>query len=441
MSLLEIEQRTLSKVTWRVLPLVVAAYFVANLDRSNISYAALQMNHDLHLTAEEFGRGAGLFSLTYLLLEIPSNLALERFGARLWIARIMISWGLISGATAWAVGPNSFIVFRLLLGAGEAGLVPGVLLYITYWFPNVLRGRAVAIFLVAAPVSNVVSALMSVPLLAMDGFAGLHGWQWLLIIEASPAIVLGLVVAFTMTNRPAEAKWLTTEERSWLEARLDSEKVKNVGSKPSLWRTICKPKVMALAFIYAGRNVGAFGITFFLPQIVRDLGMNNTEIGTLNSLSYLAAVIGMVLWARSSDRSGERRWHLTGSLVVAAGGLAVAAWLGGSQWSLLALAIAGIGYYACPPCIFAISPSVLAPAEAAGGLAFINSFAQLGSIVGPYGAGWIKSETGSFQDAMFFMAAASILAAVIAALMKTPNAIKPSAVGLRESTALQRHVV
>ena len=207
----EIEQRTLSKVTWRVLPLVVAAYFVANLDRSNISYAALQMNQDLHLTAEEFGRGAGLFSLTYLLLEIPSNLALERFGARLWIARIMISWGLISGATAWVVGPNSFIGLRLLLGAAEAGLVPGVLLYITYWFPNVLRGRAVAIFLVAAPVSNAISALMSVPLLGMDGFAGLQGWQWLLIVEALPAVILGLLVAFVMTNRPSEAKWLTAK--------------------------------------------------------------------------------------------------------------------------------------------------------------------------------------------------------------------------------------
>jgi ACS family tartrate transporter-like MFS transporter len=207
MSQSAIEQRTLNKVAWRVLPLVVAAYFVANLDRSNISYAALQMNQDLHLSAEQFGQGAGLFSLTYLLLEIPSNLALERFGARLWIARIMITWGLISAGTAMVVGPVSFISLRLLLGAAEAGLVPGVLLYITYWFPNVLRGRAVAIFLVAAPISNVVSALLSVPLLGMDGFAGLHGWQWLLIVEASPAVILGIVVALVMTNKPSDAKW------------------------------------------------------------------------------------------------------------------------------------------------------------------------------------------------------------------------------------------
>ncbi len=277
MSQSEIERRTLSKVSWRVLPLVVAAYFVANLDRSNISYAALQMNQDLHLSAEQFGQGAGLFSLTYLLLEIPSNLALERFGARLWIARIMISWGLISAATAWVVGPTSFISMRLLLGAAEAGLVPGVLLYITYWFPNVLRGRAVAIFLVAAPVSNVVSSLLSVPLLGMDGLAGLRGWQWLLIVEASPAVILGCIVAFVMTNKPSDAKWLSPEERQWLEKRLDEEKVKAVGPKPSWWQVAIKPKVMALAFVYAGRNVGAFGITFFLPQIVRDLGLNTSR--------------------------------------------------------------------------------------------------------------------------------------------------------------------
>ena len=438
MSQSEIERRTLSKVAWRVLPLVVAAYFVANLDRSNISYAALQINQDLHLSAEQFGQGAGLFSLTYLLLEIPSNLALERFGARLWIARIMITWGLISGATAMVVGPTSFISLRLLLGAAEAGLVPGVLLYITYWFPNILRGRAVAIFLVAAPVSNAVSSLLSVPLLGMDGVAGLRGWQWLLIVEASPAVILGIIVAFVMTNKPSDAKWLSPEERQWLAKRLDEEKVRDVGPKPNWWRTALKPKVMALAFVYAGRNVGAFGITFFLPQIVRDLGLNTTEIGTVNSLSYLAAVIGMILWARSSDRTGERRWHLTASLVVAAGGLAVAAWLGGSQWSLLALAIAGIGYYACPPGIFAITPSVLSPLEAAGGLAFINCFAQLGSIAGPYGAGWIKSETGSFQNAMYFMAAFSILAAIIAACIKVKDTAKSTTIVTGDEIAMQK---
>ena len=201
----DLERRTLRKVSWRLLPLVAVAYFVASLDRTNISYAALQMNADLQLSPEVYGWGAGVFAVTYLLLEVPSNLVLKRVGARLWIARIMITWGLVSAAMALAVGPRSFVLIRLLLGAAEAGFVPGILLYLTHWFPNVLRGRAMAIFLLAAPLSNAVGALLSAPILAMDGLAGLRGWQWMFLIEALPAVVLGVVVALALTDRPARA--------------------------------------------------------------------------------------------------------------------------------------------------------------------------------------------------------------------------------------------
>ena len=205
---MDLEARTLRKVSWRLLPLIAISYFVANLDRTNISYAALQMNQDLHLTPDIYGLGAGLFSVTYLLFELPSNLALERFGARLWIARIMISWGLISACMAIVVGPRSFVAMRMLLGAAEAGFVPGILLYITYWFPASLRSRAVAVFLLASPVSNAVSALLSAPILALDGLAGLRGWQWMFIVEALPALILGAVVLLLMTDRPGGASWL-----------------------------------------------------------------------------------------------------------------------------------------------------------------------------------------------------------------------------------------
>ncbi|MGI4939587.1 MAG: MFS transporter [Janthinobacterium lividum] len=418
---MDLERRTLRKVSWRLLPLVAVAYFVANLDRTNISYAALQMNQDLHLSAATYGLGASLFSVTYLLLELPSNLAMARLGARLWIARIMITWGLVSAATAFVVGPGSFVALRLLLGAAEAGFVPGILLYITCWFPAVLSGRAAALFLVAAPVSNAVSALLSAPILGLDGLLGLRGWQWMFVVEALPALLLGLVVAAVLTDRPAQARWLAAPERDWLQARLDRERPQGRG-RARVWRTACNPYVVALTVVYAGRNVATFGLTYFLPQIVHAPGLTTSRIGLLTAIPYGVAALGMWLWSRSSDRSGERRWHLAGSVGLAAIGLAAAGSLSPSAWSLLALTVAAVGCFACTPGLFAIAPMVLTPEEAPAGIAIINALAQLGSFAGPYAVGAIRTATGSFEDALYLMAACSGAAALIAAAIRPPLA-------------------
>jgi ACS family tartrate transporter-like MFS transporter len=419
MSQVDLERHTLRKISWRLLPLVATAYFIANLDRTNISYAALQMNQDLHLSAADYGLGAGLFSITYLILELPSNLAMARFGARLWIARIMITWGLVSAGMAAITGPHSFVAMRLLLGAAEAGFVPGILLYITYWFPAVLSSRAVAIFLVAAPLSNSISALLSAPILALDGFAGLRGWQWMFVVEAVPAVLLGCVVAVVLTDRPAQAKWLAPAERDWLQGQLDRERPRKAVAA-SLWRVAANPYVIALTLVYIGRNVATFSLAYFMPQIVGGLGLNTTQIGLLTAIPYCVASLGMWFWSRSSDRTGERRWHLTFTMVLAAAGLAAAGVWSDSLWSIVAITAAAVGCFACTPGLFAIAPLVLTEEEMPSGVAIINGLAQLGSLAGPYAVGWIRTATGSFQDALYLMAACSAIAAVIAAMIRTP---------------------
>jgi len=416
----DVERRTIRKVSMRLLPLIAILYFVASLDRTNISFAALTMNAQLHLSAYIFGWGAGIFSITYCLFEIPSNYALVKVGARRWIARIMITWGLASGAMALAQGPISFLTLRLLLGAAEAGFVPGILLYITFWFPAPLRARAIAIFLLAAPISNAISALLSAPILAMDGFLGVHGWQWMFIIEAVPAIVLAFVVLAMLTDKPKFANWLEPDEKAWLQGTLDAEKPVVASPNVGFWQILRTPQVLLLAFAYCGRNVGMFGIAFFLPQIVKTLGLGNSQVGLVTSIPYIIATVGMWLWARSSDRHDERRWHMTVSLLLAAVGLGMAGMFSHSMWALVGISFAAIGMFACSPCLYPQLNKFLNAGAMAGAIAIVNSIGNLGAFLGPYGIGWIKDSTGSFEDALYFMAAASLLAALLAYLCKPP---------------------
>jgi ACS family tartrate transporter-like MFS transporter len=416
MSLLEIEQRTLSKVTWRVLPLVVAAYFVANLDRSNISYAALQMNHDLHLTAEEFGRGAGLFSLTYLLLEIPSNLALERFGARLWIARIMITWGLISAGMAFVTGEKSFYTMRFLLGVAEAGFFPGVVVYLGNWFPRHYRARITGLFLMAIPLSGLVGSPISGLLLdQMNGVYGLAGWQWMFIVEGVPALLLGISCLWLLTERPAQASWLEPAERNRLEDILAKER-SNLEAVHTykLADAFVNPGVLLLAAVLFCIVFGVTGIAFFLPQIIKTFGYSNTVTGFLSAIPYLCGAVTMVLWARRSDAKRERLGHLTAAMLLAALGFIVTTFTLDIHFlALLALVVAAIGVFCSNPILWTLPTSLMTGTAAAAAVALINSVANLSGIVGPPLLGWSRDATGGFAAAGMIFTAVLLLGVLL----------------------------
>ena len=324
----ELRRRTLVKVSWRLLPLVVVSYLIAYIDRTNVAFAALTMNKDLGLTAYMYGWGAGIFFLGYALFEVPSNVILERVGARLWIARIMLTWGIISGLMAVATGPISFLVLRFLLGVAEAGFFPGMILYFTYWFPSRYRGRVISTLFIAVPIANAAASIISGAVLGMDGILGLKGWQWVFIIEAVPAVLLAFVVLKYMTDRPGVATWLELDEREWLETELQGErrKVESAG-RLGLFQALTDKRVLALSAIYFTSVTASYGIVFFMPQIVKGLGLSNLMTGFVTAIPYTIGVIGLVLWGHSSDRHHERRWHLITATTVAAIGLIGAAWL------------------------------------------------------------------------------------------------------------------
>jgi ACS family tartrate transporter-like MFS transporter len=290
------------------LPLIIVIYFVAYIDRTNVGFAALTMNKDLGLSAYVFGWGAGIFFLGYFLFEVPSNVILEKVGARVWIARIMITWGIVSGAMALVQGPVSFIVMRFLLGVAEAGFFPGMILYFTYWFPKAYRARVISALFIAVPGSNALAAVFSGAILDMDGILGLAGWQWMFIVEAVPAVLLAFVVLAMMTDRPALAAWLAPEEREWLETRLQDERrrIESAGHL-SLARALMDRRVLALSAIYLTIVTATYGITFFLPQIVKGIGLSNVMTGLVTAIPYTVGTIGMLLWGASSDRRDERR--------------------------------------------------------------------------------------------------------------------------------------
>ena len=413
----EIEQRTMRKIMRRLMPLMALMFLVNFLDRVNLSFAALTMNEDLGLSSLTYAWGAGIFFIAYFLFEVPSNLIMERVGARLWMTRIMLSWGLVSAAMALVKGPTSFMVVRFLLGAAEAGLVPGILLYITYWFPSRYRGRAIAGFLITAPMSFVIAGVLSVPILGMDGTAGLAGWQWMFIIEAIPALLLAVAVFLFLDDTPRHARWLDEEERVWLEGELMREPR---GAHPSFAAqvaTLWDRRVAMLSVIYVGRTTAMYGISLFLPLIVKSVGLSNEQVGWISTIPFLFATVGVIVWAYSSDRSNERHWHTIWTMIIAAVGLAAAAFLGTSVGALVAISLAAIGLYAQPISFWALPPMILSASAAAAGIAFINALGNLGGFVGPYLVGWTQSLTGDYSSGLYVLATFAAVSAVLGVIM------------------------
>jgi len=420
-----LEARTVGKVSARFLPLLIVCYFVAYLDRVNVSFAALTMRPDLGLSATAYGFGAGIFFLAYFLFEVPSNLLLVRFGARTWIARIMFSWGLLSGAMAFVGGETSFYVLRVLLGIAEAGFFPGIIFFLTLWFPAAYRARIIGYFMTAIPLSSVIGAPVSGLLLTLDGLLGVKGWQWLFVIEALPALILSVVVFFYLTDRPADASWLDVDERTWLVSRLDLEqRQREALHHPSMIRALVNPKVLALGAVYFGVVATNYGLTFFLPQIVQGFGMSNVTIGFVSAVPYLVGVVGMVLWGRRSDRTLERRFHLAFSLLVAAAGISAATVFDDPAMKMLSFSIAGFGIFASMPVFWTLPTAFLSGAAAAGGIAMINSIGNLAGFAAPYAMGWIKDATGSYTGGLLSLSACGVIAIIIVLALRHDSSLE-----------------
>ena len=409
-----VEKRTLRRLFWRIVPFIMFLYFIAFIDRVNIGFAAITMNKDIGLSPAAYGFGAGIFFLGYFLFEVPSNLILERVGARLWIARVMITWGIISGAMAFVSGETSFYVLRFLLGAAEAGFFPGIILYLSYWFPQRSRASVTAIFMAAAPVSVALGSPVSAALLQFDGVMGMKGWQWMFILEAVPAVIMAFVTFFYMTDRPAKAKWLPADEKAWLVETMDAEVASRVGqAHSSVWRSLVDPRVLALALIYFGTSAGLYTLGIWAPQIIKQLGVSTTTVGFLNMIPPIVSVVAMVLWSRHSDRTGERSWHVVIACLVASAGLALAGWSTGLVGVILTLTLVNIGISAAKPPLWSMPTLFLTGPAAAAGIATINSIGNLGGFAGPAMIGWIKQSTGSYAGGLYFVAALLVLSAVM----------------------------
>ena len=409
-----LERATMRKVAWRLVPFICLLYFIAFIDRVNIGFAALTMNKDLGFSSAVFGFGAGIFFFGYFLFEVPSNIILDKVGARIWIARVMITWGIISGAFAFVQGEYSFYTLRFLLGAAEAGFFPGIILYLSYWFPTRYRAGVVSLFMAAAPISVVLGSPISSALLGMEGVLGLHGWQWMFLIEVVPAVVLGVVVLFYMTDRPEKARWLSDEQRAWLVAEMNEEHArKQVSAKHGILAGMADPRVLALALIYFGTSAGLYTLGIWAPQIIKSFGLSTMAVGFLNGVPPTIAIIAMILWARHSDRTGERTWHVVIACLVASVGLMLAGGASSAVAVIAALSLVNVGIRAAKPPLWAMPTMFLSGSAAAVGIATINSIGNLGGFVGPWAIGWIKDRTGSFTGGLIFVAGLLILSAVV----------------------------
>ena len=414
------EPQLLRKITVRLIPFMFLLYIVAYLDRVNVSYAALQMNAALGFSSQIYAIGAGIFFIGYFLFEVPSNLILHRVGARLWMARILVTWGILSSAMMLVKGIVSFYVLRFLLGIAEAGFFPGMILYLTYWFPSHARGRAVGRFMTATAIAGAIGSPISGLLLGLNGVRGLGGWQWLFLIEGIPAVILGVVTLVYLPDGPNRAKWLNTEEKKWIAETLERERSQTAGhGAHSMRDALGSSRVWTFAAIYFAVIMSFYGVTFWLPQIVKAFsGATDLVVGMISALPWIAATIGMVLISRNSDLTRERRFHVALSAITGSVGLIAAGVVHNPVLELAALSLAAIGIWGTLGPFWALSSESLAGTGAAAGIALINSVGNLGGFLGPYLVGWIRDNTESFAIALIALAMFPLTGAVITLLSR-----------------------
>lgn len=409
------------KLNRRLLPFLVCLFIIAYIDRVNIGFAKLTMSAQLGFSDGVYGLGAGIFFIGYFLFEIPSNLILQRVGAKLWIARIMIVWGLLSGSMIFVTTPMQFYLLRFLLGVGEAGFFPGIILYLTYWYPAPRRAKATATFMTSVALAGIIGGPLSGFIMTyMDGVAALAGWQWLFLIEATPAVVLGIAVALWLENSPTEANWLTAEQRRWLMKQLyaEVEQKEQWGHVSGFGKAIGNAKVWLFSLVYFSIVMGLYGISFWLPQIVSELGRQSLwHTGLLTAIPYVLAAIGMIWVGHSSDRHNERGWHIAFSALAGSAGLVLSAvYHDNLLLALSGLSLAGLGILSALPVFWSLPTACLSGTAAAGGIALINACGNLAGYLSPVLVAWIKAETGSFTHALYMLAAWLIVAAVIVLL-------------------------
>jgi MFS transporter, ACS family, tartrate transporter len=418
-------ERTMKKISKRIIPFIFILYIISFLDRVNIGYAALDMNKALGLTSSALGLISGIFFFGYFLFEIPSNILMHRIGARIWIARILISWGAVVIITAWAQNATHMYILRFLLGVAEAGFFPGIILYITYWFRAKEQARAFALFMTALAASNIIGAPLSTWIMDHVHWAGMPGWRWLFVIEGAPAIIFGIVTYFYLTDRPELATWLTDEEKNWLKTELaKEEQAKKQRKHDSMKEILVNPSIWRFALIYFTLVTGLYGVGFWMPSIIKAFSkfLTNTQVGFITMIPYILGGLAMIWWARKSDRTGERRMHTALPPILGAIGLIGCGMTTNPVISLIMMSLATVGIYSFFGPFWSLPALFLSESAAAVGIAFINSVGNLGGFLGPYALGYLKDATGKVQAGLFFLSLFLIICALLVFSIKKEQA-------------------
>lgn len=409
-----LEQSTLKKITWRIMPYVMLVYFIGFFDRINIGFAALTMNQELGFSDAVFGLGAGLFFLGYFLTDVPSNIILQKVGPRIWLARILLSWSIITYFMMNVETVTEFYVLRFLLGVAEAGSFSGIILYLSTWFPAKRRAQMIAIFMAAAPISAVLGSPLAGSILTLDGLLGYKGWQLMFLFCTVIAGVMGIFTLFYVNDRPEKNKWLTESETKWLVDTLSTEKQsQKTAVKTSILKGLTDIRVLTLAVVYFGTSAGLYSLNIWSPQFIKTFGLSMMEVGLVNAIPPAFAAIAMILWARHSDKTKERTWHVVGACALACVGFVLAGVANSFILAILALVMANMGISSCKPPLWSIPSLFLSGPAAAAGLGAINAIGNLGGFVGPTMIGWLKETTGDFSYALYFIAGMLVISALL----------------------------